>query len=462
VAAFGFSEKYVPKQLCITRTCCIFEKVMKMNNFAASIGVLAMFGLASCDKTISPDSPLPPVYRPVVIMPTANGIIYGMAANTGEKLYEYRGTDSTTIAVSSDLLTHNITVDSKNLAYCGVGQYSGVNAGTAHVECFDAGNGQYKWRAQLRSVPSAAFTVVDDRLVVPQGDSVYAVGIADGNKGQILWRWGSGSATNRVSGSILLHDGLLYLLTSGGAPGGATVHCLKPSDGTLFTQTGLVNQNPYSLSTGNFDARTSIGAGNNRLYVTFDNVSNGAVVCLNKRLEVIGTATNPEVWTYNILGKSNYTSPLVYGDMVVVGAHDYNIHCIDGTAGVSSIRWKFPTSERINSSATVDAANENIVIGSNDFNLYAINFVDGKLRWKFPTASMIVSSPVVYDGKIYFNSLDKYLYCINAASGTLVWKHQLNIVPVSTGTAAVSVASPVVCDMKGNSYYPSVSGNSQY
>ncbi|MFM2386244.1 MAG: hypothetical protein RL660_1001 [Bacteroidota bacterium] len=420
------------------------------------------FGMMSCDKTMSDDKPLTPVYKPTVIMPTSNGIIYGLDASSGAKQWEYRGTDSTSVAASSDVLTHNVTVDKNNRAYVGVTQFKGGNSGRPYVECFEVGSGKYVWRAELRAVPSAAFTIVDNTLIVPQGDSIYCISIDDASRGAIRWRWGSGNAGNRVNGSVLLAENLLYFITSGAAPGGAQVHCLNASNGALYTEVGLTNQNPYALPTGNFDARTSIGFGNNRIYVSYDNVSNGAVVCLNKKLAVIAPAANPVVWTYDILTKSNYTSPLVYGDMVVIGAHDYNIHCVDGTAGVSSIRWKFPTAERINSSPTVDTDNENILIGSNDFNLYSINFVDGTLRWKFPTGSMIISSPVVFEGKVYFNSLDKYMYCVNASSGALVWKHQLNIVPVPSGTAAVSVSSPVVCNMKGDAFYPRVSGNSKY
>ena len=54
-----------------------------------------------------------------------------------------------------------------------------------------------------------------------------------------------------------------------------------------------------------------------------------------------------------------------------------------------------------------------IYVGSEDFNVYAVN-ADGTLRWKLPTGGMVFSSPAIGpDGTVYVGSCDSCLYAIS-------------------------------------------------
>ena len=66
------------------------------------------------------------------------------------------------------------------------------------------------------------------------------------------------------------------------------------------------------------------------------------------------------------------------------------------------------------------AANGTIYIGSEDYNLYAVN-PDGSQQWAFPTGNLIDSSPAIgADGTIYVGSYDGNLYAVNP-DGTQKW-----------------------------------------
>lgn len=85
-----------------------------------------------------------------------------------------------------------------------------------------------------------------------------------------------------------------------------------------------------------------------------------------------------------------------------------------------SLLWKLKTNGQVISSPVVN--NKVVYIGSEDFNLYAIDAISGKLIWKFITNGAISSTPTVSKGKVMFLSMDGYFYCLNQEDGKLIWK----------------------------------------
>jgi eukaryotic-like serine/threonine-protein kinase len=420
-----------------------------------AVVVLICVALA-CNKTISTDTALPVTTGPSVLLPTQNGIIYSIDANTGAKNWELHDIDSSDI--SSNSYNKTLACDDENNFFIPVRSYKSNETFKYYIACVKAGNKELKWKAfipynrnnnNVGLEPTAPLTYGNGMVFVPCEDSLFAFD----KTGALKWRHYTGNVIS--SAPLYAEDGLLYVLTQD-----KVIRCIDPSNGSLYSNVGLNLQNPYTIGVASLSGYSNVSYSNNRLYVGIDNSAAGGVVCLKSKLEKNGS--NPEIWNYSVPSKSTFASPLVYGDMCIMGAHDFNIHCIDGTAGVTSVRWKFPTAERINSSAIVDELRENIIVGSNDFNLYAINFVNGKLRWKFPTGSMIVASPTLYNGNVYCTSLDKYLYCIDGANGTLKWKTNLNLASGSGSNPALFMASPVVVDMNNKAYYPTVSGTGKY
>jgi outer membrane protein assembly factor BamB len=431
--------------------------MMHYKNVVSFVAVsVLVFLFSSCDKTKSIDTPLPVTTGPTVLLPTQNGFIYSIDANTGAKNWELHDIDSSEITGNS--FNKTLACDDENNFFIPVRSYKKDELFKYYIACINAGNKELKWKryipynrnfGQQGIEPTAGLTYGNGMVFVPCEDSLFAFD----KSGTVKWRHYTGSVI--ASAPLYAEDGLLYVLTQN-----KTIRCIDPATGNLYTNTGLSLQNPYTINVPSISGYSSVTYYNNRLYVGIDNSAAGGVVCLKSKLEKNGA--NPQIWVHNIPSKSTFASPIVYGDMCVIGAHDFNVHCIDGTAGVSSIRWKFPTAERVNSSATIDELRENVIVGSNDFNLYAINFVDGKLRWKFPTGSMIVASPTMYQGNVYFTSLDKYMYCVDGSNGRLIWKTNLNLSSGSGSNPALFMASPVVVNMNGKAFYPTVSGSGKY
>jgi hypothetical protein len=89
-------------------------------------------------------------------------------------------------------------------------------------------------------------------------------------------------------------------------------------------------------------------------------------------------------------------------------------------ATLSGIKWKFHTKGMVVSSPAV--VNDTLYIGSTDHNLYALNASDGRLKWKFQTGSRVTSSPAVSDGTLYFASYDSNFYAVDIVTGKLKWQ----------------------------------------
>ena len=82
-------------------------------------------------------------------------------------------------------------------------------------------------------------------------------------------------------------------------------------------------------------------------------------------------------------------------------------------------KWAFPTGGFVGSPAI--GADGTLYVGSNDFNLYAIN-PDGTQKWAFPTGNNVGSPAIGADGTVYVGSFEllNNLYAINP-DGTQKW-----------------------------------------
>src|SRR3984885_6888667 len=87
---------------------------------------------------------------------------------------------------------------------------------------------------------------------------------------------------------------------------------------------------------------------------------------------------------------------------------------------LNKIRWQFHTGGQVLSSPAVSGSS--LYVGSSDHFLYALDRQGGMLKWKFKTGGRITSSPAVSEGIVYFASFDAYFYAVDAATGALKWK----------------------------------------
>jgi outer membrane protein assembly factor BamB len=423
-----------------------------MKYLIIALSALLIVG-AACNKTFSDDSPLEPTYKPSVLMATANGVLYSLDASTGAKNWEYIPT-----ALAGQAFNYTPAINSNDECFFGAGFYVfGVNTKT--------GKAVTGFPKVFNRAISASIYTDDGQMYIPASDSLYCTDYT----GAIKWR----RLLRGIKSSPFKQNGCLYVVSNDAAAAQALIYCLNPADGSLIKST-TNNPDPRYDNPAKFvspffpvPAVSSFSGvkGNGTYLYACSGVSGspaGTLNCFNDSLrrQTPGTAsTLSNVWQYYIPNGAVYSTPIVKGDMCVVGSYDYKIHCVDGTSGEATSRWTYPTAERVSGSAMLDLNNENAIIGSNDFNLYAINYVTGQLRWKYPTSSLIKSSPAIYNNRLYFTSLDKFIYCIDASTGKLVWKNNINITPAA-GASVTELASPIITEYNGKHFLPSVLGNS--
>jgi outer membrane protein assembly factor BamB len=161
-------------------------------------------------------------------------------------------------------------------------------------------------------------------------------------------------------------------------------------------------------------------------------------------------------WQFHTAGQI-LSSPVVAGATLYVGSSDHFLYALDLASGAQ--KWKFQTDGRITSSPAVSSGI--VYFGSFDSYFYAVDAATGQLKWKFHTAGerrfsanhlhgaepavetmpdpfdFYLSSPVVWNGAVYFGSGDTNIYAVDALSGTLKWKFK---------TGDVVHASPAISD----------------
>ena len=129
---------------------------------------------------------------------------------------------------------------------------------------------------------------------------------------------------------------------------------------------------------------------------------------------------NREIWNFTIPNNViSYSSPLVYGNLVLFGTHDNNLYAVNRWSGKEV--WHVTTIGNIWSSPT--AANGLIYFGSNDGKVYAVWASNGTVAWSKPTGDEVRSSPAVSNGVVYIGSMDNKLYALNATTGAQKWAY---------------------------------------
>lgn len=117
-------------------------------------------------------------------------------------------------------------------------------------------------------------------------------------------------------------------------------------------------------------------------------------------------------------------SPTIYRGIAYIGGVDGHLYALNAKTG--KLLWKFQTIDRKSITSYPYISDNNVVIASRDRNIYAINQKSGKESWRFTTGAMNESSPIEYNGLLYFGSFDGKLYAISASDGRKQWEYQTN------------------------------------
>jgi outer membrane protein assembly factor BamB len=129
--------------------------------------------------------------------------------------------------------------------------------------------------------------------------------------------------------------------------------------------------------------------------------------------------TNNTKWIFNTSGMI-YSSPIIVNGVVYVGSDDFNVYAINITNG--SKIWNYTTGGIVRSTPTY--YNGTIYVGSNNNKVYAF-YENGSLRWNVSTTGAIgFASPIVSDGAVYIGNQAGTFYALNATNGSKIWSIQ--------------------------------------
>ena len=99
-----------------------------------------------------------------------------------------------------------------------------------------------------------------------------------------------------------------------------------------------------------------------------------------------------------------------------------------------ALLWTFKTGGPVKSSPVI--GDGRVFIGSDDGNLYAVNFLNGKQVWSFKAGSGVEAPPLLSGHSVFAGSMDGVFFALDAGIGSLLWK-------VKTGDKILASANVV-------------------
>jgi outer membrane protein assembly factor BamB len=163
-------------------------------------------------------------------------------------------------------------------------------------------------------------------------------------------------------------------------------------------------------------------------------------------LYAVDRETGSEKWKFDAKGRIA-SSPAVAGGLVYFGAFDGNFYAVDAASG--QLKWKFATAgERrfegkhlhgsepatetmpdpwdcyLSSPVVWQGA---VYFGSGDGNVYALDSATGALKWKFKTGDVVHASPAIADGLLFIGSWDSNFYALDATTGAEKWRFKTGV-----------------------------------
>jgi len=283
------------------------------------------------------------------------------------------------------------------------------------------------WRFACEDEVRGSVTVASDILLAPSYDhNVYAL---DVDNGKFLWKYaaegGVGSSptvaggmvvfgsTDRVIYAVDLMDG--YLMWTAGTKGRvfstAFAHLdhffIGSDDGKLYAIHGRSGRKAWEYATdGGIRSRPFV---DDHLVIFSCHVGLVYALSLSRELK----------WRFRAR-RGILASPVLSEGLVLIGSLDWNFYALDSRSGWTA--WKYRTGGAIASTAAI--CDDLVIFGCADGYIYALEASDGRMVWRYRTDGQVTGSVTFYEGAVYVGGVDGALYCLDARAGTLRWSYQ--------------------------------------
>jgi hypothetical protein len=125
--------------------------------------------------------------------------------------------------------------------------------------------------------------------------------------------------------------------------------------------------------------------------------------------------TGKELWRFRTGKYGNSSSPIYYEGFLYHGTRDGIMYCL--TLDGKEI-WRFRCGEAMDCGI---GYNGMFLFCNGDGFFYSLDAKNGKELWRFRTGTVNYHFPTVWNGKIYFSSMDCHLYVIDL-TGKEIWR----------------------------------------
>jgi eukaryotic-like serine/threonine-protein kinase len=161
------------------------------------------------------------------------------------------------------------------------------------------------------------------------------------------------------------------------------------------------------------------------------------------------------LWSFQTEG-AVWGSPLIFKKAIYVGSDDFQLYALNKNSGEAI--WTFKTNGAIRSKPAVvqTASGDLLIFTSDDGYLYALEIANGKQMWRTHIGNetewetrekiggetsplgydYLQSSPVFDNGRIFIGSSDGNIYSLQADNGQVVWKYPTETKVRATPTIA--------------------------
>ncbi len=273
------------------------------------------------------------------------------------------------------------------------------------LHCFNATNGDELWNITLEDNPSW-WGIASSPLIY--NDTIYVMTFSNGTlwsldlNGNIKWRITTEGVVSYYT-SPSVYNGLI--LFAGNYSGINALVCINESGVILwnFTVDSMI-MSSITIAYGN------------------------AYFTTKQKIYAVNITTHNEVWSKNING--TISTPAVAYDRVFVGSKDGYLYCLNAFNGAEI--WRFKANGKIDSSPAVGGKvvyfATNVPYGT----IYALNITDGRLLWNYTLIPPegryynIMSSPFIWNNKLFIGADDGNLYCFGNFS--IIWEGELTLI----------------------------------
>lgn len=122
-----------------------------------------------------------------------------------------------------------------------------------------------------------------------------------------------------------------------------------------------------------------------------------------------------ERWSTRLEGEP-VGPPAVAGDRIYISCDNGFLYCLELETGLPV--WRFDAGSGMTAMPAV--SERGIVVGTVDGRVLHVN-PEGELGWEVEVGGAVLSTPIPWEGRIFFGSSDKHLYCLEESDGSTVW-----------------------------------------